>query len=94
MIKKLHKRKIKIQGLDKNLIQKAVHDYKKDNLNKDIKKEKIYLEENEHNKRKKIIKIEDMKIPIIHANKPLPKNLGYLRLWCYDVYNFLIMVIC
>ena len=70
--------------LDKNLIQKAVHDYKKDNLNKDIKKRKYIWR---HNKRKKIIKIEDMKIPIIHANKPLPKNPGYLRLWCYIVYD-------
>lgn len=47
MIKKLHKRQeLKIQRLDKDLIQKAVHDYKKENLSKDIKKEKIYLEEN------------------------------------------------
>ena len=55
-----------------------MQNYKKDNLNKGIKKEKIYLEEMDTTKGKKIIKIKGMKIPIIHPSfmptKPIRKT--------------------
>ena len=62
------------------MIQKAVHDYKKENLTKNLRKERIFIENTENKKKKKIIKTEEIKIPLVHGNKTLPKNFNHLHL--------------